>query len=125
MLLERLQQNQFELNEIAANGGKLPLHPNREGQYFTLEGSYANGADAKNALQLPRPAGEYLGRIEFDIAPVKDKIRVPRGENDTADFLEPLTRDFGEFGEFGLGGSPQLLLDSEEVPVIFKAFGTF
>jgi hypothetical protein len=39
--------------------------------------------------------------------------------------LEPLTRDFGEFGEFGLGGGPQLLLDSEEVPVIFKAFGTF
>jgi len=115
--------NQFELDQINANGGKLPLHPEREGQYFTLDGAYASGEEAKNALQLPRPATEYIGRIEFDLAPQKDKIRVPRGEEDSVDFFEPLARDNPDLGNSG-GGS-QLLLDSAQPEVTFKPFGQF
>jgi hypothetical protein len=65
---------QYDLDQIAANGGKLPLHPTRDGQYFTLNGNYATGQAAKDKLQLPRPASEYIGRVEFDLSPVKDKI---------------------------------------------------
>jgi hypothetical protein len=69
---------------------------------------------------LPRPATEYVGRIEFDLAPVKDKIRVPRAKNDTELWLEPLAKDFPDLGTPGGGG--QLLLDAAEPNIVFKSF---
>jgi hypothetical protein len=112
--------NQFELDQIRANGGKLPRHSTREGQYFTLDGNYKSGDAAKGALQLPRPANEYIGRIEFDLAPVKDKIRVPRAENDTRNWVEPLAKDYPDLGT--PGGGTQLLIEDAEPQIIFKAF---
>jgi hypothetical protein len=111
---------QFELDQITANGGNLPLHKTRDGQYFTLDGAYATGEAAKSALQLPRPAGEYIGRVEFNIAPVKDNIRIPRGMGDAADWFEPLARDNPDLGT--TGGGSQLLLDSIQVEVTFTPF---
>lgn len=111
---------QYDLDQIASNGGKLPLHPTREGQYFTLDGSFTSGQAAKDKLQLPRPANEYIGRVEFDIAPVNDKIRVPRGDNDTAAWLEPLARDNPSLGE--IGGGTQLLLEASQPSVTFIPF---
>jgi len=114
---------QFDLDQIASNSGKLPLHATREGQYVTLNGAFSGGQAAKSSLQLPRPAEEYIGRIEFDILPVKDKFRVPNANNDTLPYFEPLARDNPLLGTPGGGG--QLLLDGAEPNVTFQEFGTY
>ncbi len=114
---------QFDLDQITSNGGKLPLHATREGQYVTLDGTLPSGLAAKSSLQLPRPANEYIGRIEFDILPIKDNFRVPKGSNDTLEVLEPLARDNPSFGS--PGGGSQLLLDGAQPNVAFKSFGSF
>ena len=92
-------------------------------KYRTDPNSYARTDPNSYALQLPRPAGEYVGRIEFDLAPVKENIRISRGMDDAADWFQPVARDNPDLG-FNGGGS-QLLLESVQPPVSYKKFGTF
>jgi len=115
---------QAEVDAIDLNGGKLPLHHSREGQYMTFTGHYGNGQAAKSFLQLPADASEYVGRIEFDISDVKNNLRAAFSDNDNDKaLLEFLAVDNSDFGTPGKG--LQLLIDGVEPQVTFKAFGQF
>ena len=45
-------------------------------------------------------------RVEFDTAQILDDVRIPQGMWGEADHLEPLTRDFPQFGS---GGATQAI----------------
>lgn len=40
-------------------------------------------------------------RLEFDTSQILDDVRIPKGAWGQADYLEPLTKDFPQFGEGG------------------------
>jgi hypothetical protein len=64
---------------------------------------------------------EYVARLEFDIEPVKDHLRIPFDSNDnvTTNLIEPKARAFPDFGS---GGATQLKLDGSEVTVSIHMF---
>jgi hypothetical protein len=70
--------------------------------------------------QHARPAQEYIGRVRISLNDVKDNVRVARGLNDQADFLEPLAKDFPNLGSPGNG--LQLLIDGLQPNVVFEPF---
>ena len=49
-------------------------------------------------------------RVEFDTLQVVDDVKIPRGMYNTADYLEPLTKDYPQFGA---GGAAQAITNSE------------
>ena len=50
---------------------------------------------AADKLQVPHNAAI---RIEFDTKQIVDEIEVPKGKWGTADYYEPITKDFPQFG---------------------------
>jgi hypothetical protein len=67
----------------------------KKGTYFSFEKfDYAN--EAADKLQVPHDAGI---RIEFDTKQIIDEIEIPKGKWGTADYYEPITKDFPEFGK--------------------------
>ena len=77
--------------------GKVPASDT--GTYISFK-KIDSPATAKSALQLP-PQNNASIRLEFDTGQIAGEMRVPRGQYDTADYLEPITRDFPEFGQGG------------------------
>ena len=75
----------------------------REGTYFSFD-----RFDTPNpgALQVPHDASI---RGAFDTLQIIDDIRIPYGSWNQADYLEPITRDFPQFGP---GGATQAITDS-------------
>ena len=76
----------------------IPENPN--GTYFSFDKyDIAN----PGALQVPHDAAY---RASFDTLQVIDDIKVPNGNWGKADYLEPLTNDFPQFGQ---GGATQVI----------------
>ena len=61
------------------------------------------------SLQLPGKNNASI-RIEFDTHQTLEDLRIPRGQFGQADWLEPLTKDFKEFGA---GGATQAVTSRE------------
>jgi hypothetical protein len=109
---------QGELDLINANGGSLPTH-NGKGWYCSLN-NYSSAADAKNALQLPQNASNYVARIEFDLADVSNNVRIPfDAEDANKAVFEPAARSYQGFGS---GGGTQILVDGTGMPVTIHPF---
>lgn len=109
---------QDELNLINTNGGIIPPH-NGKGWYCSLD-NYSNALDAKEALQLPQSANNYVARIEFNLVDVKNNIRVPFDAEDTNKSLfEPAAKAYQGFGS---GGGTQILVDGIGMPVTIHTF---
>jgi hypothetical protein len=81
--------------------GTIP--PNPKGTYISFDNYEAAEAAeaARSHLQVPHDA-RY--KVEFDTKQILDDVRIPRGNFGAADYLEPLTKDFPEFG---VGGATQ------------------
>ena len=91
----------------AVENGALPSK--KEGMYFSFD-RYESSALAKDRLQLPY-APEY--GVSFDTLPIIDDIHVPRGRWGQAEHLEPIAKDFPEWGT---GGGTQAITYSP-IPV--------
>jgi hypothetical protein len=76
----------------------IPSNPN--GTYFSFD-KYDVASPSK--LQVPHDASV---RGSFDTMQVIDDVRIPKGNWGKADYLEPLTKDFPEFGS---GGATQAI----------------
>ncbi len=83
---------------------KIPENPN--GTYFSFDNyNIAN----PEALQVPHDASV---KVSFDTLQIIDDINIPYGKWGEALYLEPITKDFSEFGS---GGATQVITHSEIV----------
>jgi len=64
---------------------------------------FESGVEARHGLQIGWGSDARF-RVRFDALQVADDLRVPYGKGGTAPWLEPLTKDYPEFG---LGGCSQ------------------
>jgi hypothetical protein len=117
-----VSSNSQNLNEIIETGKTLP---NEKGTYITFD-KFTSGSEAKNNLQLsPRSDGTI--RLEFDTKQIMDDIKIPNGKYGSANYLEPITKDYPELGQGGgsqaiTGGGLKLdrVVDMEKGRVLFK-----
>ena len=83
------------------NNMKIPA--NADGTYFSFNNyNVAN----PSALQVPHDASV---KVSFDTLQIIDDINVPYGKWGKASYLEPITKDFPEFGS---GGATQVITHS-------------
>ena len=77
---------------------------NSNGTYFSFD-----NFDTPNpkALQVPHDASV---KASFDTLQIVDDVEIPRGKWGKADYLEPITKDFPEFGK---GGATQAITHKE------------
>jgi RHS repeat-associated protein len=80
--------------------GRMPA--NSRGTYLSFT-RIDDLSTAPGLLQVPHDAAI---RIEFDTADIADELAIPRGKWGEADYLEPITKDFPEFGP---GGATQAI----------------
>lgn len=89
----------------------LKVHPNPRGRYVA-EHIFTSTTDSYRGLQLPNPQDGRF-RIKFSTAEVKDRLKMPRGDENRAAHFESLTRDFPKDGGVGDGGFKQMLMEGE------------
>ncbi len=90
----------------------MTIPANESGTYFSF-----NRYDVANpsALQVPHDASV---RVEFDTLQIIDDISVPFGNWGKAPYLEPITKDFPQFGN---GGATQVITHSDiQIDLITK-----
>lgn len=80
--------------EDLERSGRIPENPH--GTYVSFS-NYERQDLARQKLQLPNENDAVI-RIEFDTKQLLTDVRIPRGRYGTADYLEPLTKDYPEFG---------------------------
>ena len=78
----------------------MVIPENNKGTYFSFD-KFDIASPSK--LQVPHDASI---RLEFDTLQIIDNIRIPNGKWDTADYLEPITKDFKIYGK---GGATQVI----------------
>lgn len=108
-----IDSNSRELNNILEEG-ILPARHSSKPHYSSFQ-KYDDSSKAIDGLQLARrPDGTLMNdaryRVEFDTLQVVDDIQVPRGKWGEADYLEPLTSDYPEFGQ---GGASQIIFNNK------------
>ena len=89
------------LSELLSSG-KIPARA--EGIYFSFD---KLTSDIAAKIQVPREASL---RLEFNTGQILDDIRIPYGEWGNAKHLEPITKDFPNFGQ---GGATQAITTKE------------
>ena len=67
---------------------------NVDGTYISFD-KFENAIDAADKLQVPHNAQI---RLEFDTKQMIDQIEIPKGKWGTANYLEPIVKDFPNFG---------------------------
>ena len=98
---------------LLAGEPKLSTVDEPSGGWYTSFDKFDGNANAKSSMQLP-PESTAKYRLEFDYAAVKEKVRVPRGQHQDADFFEPLCKDFPQYGT---GNSTQVIVEGVDVPI--------
>jgi hypothetical protein len=83
--------------EDLSRTGKIPA--SESGNYISFN-KFESPKSAVDHLQLPTQNNASI-RIEFDTAPIAERIQIPNGNYSRADYLEPITKDFPEFGKGG------------------------
>ena len=74
------------------------INARSDGLYFSFD-KIDDSIIAKGKLQIPyRP--DY--RVSFDTLDIIDDISIPKGKWGTADYLEPITKDYRDFGPGGV-----------------------
>ena len=99
------------LSLLQGNGWKYS--PHNGGRWYCSLDEFADAGIAKDRLQLP-VANSARYRVEFETVPIKDKIYVPYGRQDNAEWLEPLAHDYPNLG---VGGGSQILVKDQEIIV--------
>lgn len=89
--------------ESMLKSGSLP--PGAQGNYISFD-KFSSAQQAKSGLQVPHDA-RY--RAEIDMKQALGDLRIPKGDWGRADYLEPITKDFPEFG---VGGAYQAVTDA-------------
>jgi hypothetical protein len=87
------------MNELQKTG-HVPA--NSKSTYLSFN-NYKNAQTAGSELQVPK---EPRFKIEFDTKQIIDDLQIPKGDWNRADYLEPLTKDYPEFG---VGGATQAI----------------
>lgn len=80
------------------------IHANAKGTYFSFD-KYDVASPSK--LQVPHDASV---RGSFDTMQIIDDIKIPNGNWGKANYLEPITKDFPEFGS---GGATQAITNEK------------
>ncbi len=75
------------------SSGTIPA--NSRGTYISFDNL---GFGAAGKLQVPHDAAI---KIEFDTRQILDDVKIPQGQWGKADYLEPITTDFPQFGHGG------------------------
>ena len=92
-----ISKNSGYLNILRTNM-EIPI--NKKGTYLSFN---KYDIPAKNFLQTPHDASI---RLEFNTLQIIDDIRIPYGKWGTQNYLEPLTKDYLEYGA---GGATQVI----------------
>lgn len=96
-----ISENASYLDDMAKT---MTIPANMDGTYFSFDNyNVAN----PGALQVPHDASV---KVSFDTLQIIDDISVPYGNWGKASYLEPVTKDFPEFGS---GGAAQVITHSE------------
>lgn len=108
-----IDSNAPDLQKILSDG-HMPARTSNRPHYGSFN-KYNNANDAMDALQLAKkpdgtPWNDARYRVEFDTLQHIDEIEVPRGKWGEADYLEPLTKDYTDFGD---GGATQIIFKSK------------
>jgi hypothetical protein len=95
------------LSFLTGQGGTFPVN-NGTGWWCSFD-EFSSALEAQTKLQLPAENSARY-RIEFDLAPVTDEIRLPYGNNDSASYFEPVARDHPNLPTpgAGVGGGTQV-----------------
>jgi hypothetical protein len=83
-----------------SENGDIPARV--EGNYISFK-DFSSKEEASRSLQVPHDARI---KVEFDTKQILDDVKVPRGEWGKASWLEPITKDFPQFGQ---GGATQAI----------------
>jgi hypothetical protein len=89
-----LSRNSVYLDQVIKTG-EVPSTP--RGTYFSFD-KIDNVVAAPTKLQTPHDASI---RVEFDTKQILDDVQIPRGGWGNANHLEPITKDYPEFGSGG------------------------
>ena len=108
--LKRLNIINTEIELAEYNGSR--------GWYVTSM-EFSEMSEAAGKLQLPE-AENARYRIKLETSNVEQSLKLPRGLQNTADFFEPVTRDYPDLGP---GLAPQLLLENKS-SVIVEVYDT-
>ncbi|MBF0207517.1 MAG: hypothetical protein HQK53_11575 [Oligoflexia bacterium] len=96
--------DQKEFVEQIIKEGKIPARPG-SGNYVTFE-RFENAAEASSKLQVPHDA---TYRVTLDTMENINDLRIPYGEWGKADWLEPFTK---AYPDYGIGGASQAVTNS-------------
>jgi hypothetical protein len=78
--------------------GKVPSNP--KGTYLSFE-RFESSEVARNKLQLSPPDNNARYRLDLETGPIAERLEIPNGDFGRANYLEPVTKDFPQFGEGG------------------------
>ena len=88
---------------------ELPVN-DKKGWYCTFE-KFEDADIADKALQLTSSGSEKPAyRLEFEISPISDHVKIPYGKGGIAKHLEPLCRDYPP-----RGGASQILIEKTKI----------
>lgn len=94
-----IDTNSAELGVIKSTGS-LPARSVERPHYMTFD-NFDDSATAIDRLQVPSQFNDGRYKVTFDTLQTVDELKVPNGRWGEADYLEPMTNDFPEFGQGG------------------------
>ena len=92
-----MSENNKHLGEVK---NTMTISANPDGTYFTFDDF---SSPNPGALQVPHDASV---KVSFDTLQVIDDIEIPKGKWGSADYLEPIIKDYPEYGP---GGATQVI----------------
>ncbi len=85
------------IDDLVKNG-EIPYNIKKD-TYITFS-KYDSSSEAIEKIQLPK-INDARYRVEFDTLQLVDDLEIPRGRYGKEDYLEPITKDFPEYGKGG------------------------
>lgn len=100
-----IDSNDGRLSQYLADG-EIPASTGK-GTYVSFN-DYDNMETASNSLQM-KSLNDARYKIEFDTGQIAEEIKIPNGNWGKSDWLEPMTKDYPEFGD---GGATQAVTNA-------------
>lgn len=89
--------------------GKIPARSGNDLTYFSLD-KFDDSIVAIDKMQLNSAGTDAIWRAEFEAIQLTNKVQIPKGKWNNAEYIEVLTRSYPSFGS---GGASQFVTQSE------------
>jgi hypothetical protein len=119
--VEKLQAEGYRYSSFEPSAGWSSYSGNfPEGEWYCTFDKFTAPNIANDSLLMPGNTAIPRYRFEFKTTSVKDRVRIARGQGDTSDFIEPITKDIPigpdahiSAGTGQSGGSSQFIVEGE------------